>query len=608
MTKSTEFKASLSDKQKDFLKDNYLDQWHQLIDSNPTVDTEQDFKIDAVRESIGKADKTQALNSVFDPLTGPADWTYTRIHKAWAKRIKAWFHSHKFQYRLKNPVPANPLAASQPSPEITSARQKLIKLMGECSAKERWVDDNSELIDAEMKRLRENGETCKGAALQSKAVKLLYSDEVRQEFESRPSDNDKDIAYNQDLLPYMLAELAENVMSTKLLGSAFVKISTTVRSEKGSLVSKLAYVGYDSVTGSKITYNPTADVKASALAAWASESAQSLQAIRPTSRFGILKNDVGMPIFPAVDIKAITSTEMEGLLTEFLSAIWDFSVTAIVPKPALDITTIAERPSEFIDVQRFPLAASLAYTGDHIRTWSLVEYFIRCAITGEHFHFRCGSEIQAAIDRAAAQIKEQVTAGTLVDFVQARSQSPSLTPDLPSTPGTNSPPASPKVLRNACLDQTLPGPLSTTDLTSSKQALVNNPGSQDMNKAVDSPGSDQEGAGSPKDVDPPLKAPEPSTISGKGIDIAPQPKPLGLQVPNQPGTTRLRKRKSAPESILAPGVDENTAPPAKRQRLPRAAATAPSYIAPKAKAPAKKAAASAPKPTASATRARPKRK
>ncbi|KAH6894796.1 hypothetical protein BKA70DRAFT_1439274 [Coprinopsis sp. MPI-PUGE-AT-0042] len=378
------------------------------------------------------------------------------------------------------------------------------------------------------------------------AVKSLYSDEIRQEVEHCPRGNEEDILQNQDLLPYMLAELAENLLSTKLLGSAFVKISTTVRNNNGSLVSKLAYVGYDSVSDSKITYNPTADVKASTLAAWVSESGQSLTAIRPTNRFGILKNEAGMPLFPPVDIKAITPGKMEGLLTEFLAAIWDYSVSAINPKPPLDISSIEDRPSDFIDVERFPFAECLSYAGHHFKTYSLIESFVRCAVTNEHFHFRSGSEIQAASERAAAQITEQNAAGAPVALVEAQHQ-------------------------------------SAVDATTTSHSTQNSATDDEPNpRGTRSP--------DPRLVDRlDAKFPEPQAISGAGSDVEPTPKPLGPQVPNQfdtttttTTTTRARKRKSVPEFVQTPDGDENTAPPAKRQRPVRAAAAAPCYVPPKA--------------------------
>ncbi|KAH6890255.1 hypothetical protein BKA70DRAFT_1234741 [Coprinopsis sp. MPI-PUGE-AT-0042] len=582
MSQPIAFKPSLSTEQTAFLKDNFRDRWHALVDSDTTLNAERQLKDEAVEQAIGTADKSKPLNSAFDPLKGPRDWAYPRIHKTWAKL----------------------------SPEVTAARQAVFKLMGESSAKERWIEDNHELIGVEMKRLTGTGITYRGAALKSKAIKELYTDEVREEIESRLSNTDEDIAFNQDLLPYMLAELADNLLSTKLLGSAFVKISTTVRNEGGSLVSKLAYVGYDSVTGSNITYNPTTDVKAAALAAWVSESAQSLQVMRPTSQFGILKNEVGMPLFPPVDVKAITSLEMDGLLTEFLAAIWDFSVSAIVPKPSLDIPAIEDRPSDFIDVKRFRLAASLSYAEDHIKTYSLVHYFVQCALANNHFHFRSGPEIHAALEQQAARIAEQDTAGAPVEFFQAQSQGPPPKPDhLSTSTSISSPNGSPKMLQNPGFDQFLLKPAFTANPTSDEQTSVNNSGSQEVTKAA---GSSEGGPEHRLDVDPQPKVSEPSTVSGTGTDVVPGPKPLAQQVPNELQTTCSRKRKSVPRSNLAPDDDEtrNTAPSAKRPRLPRAAAAAPSYVAPKARAPAKKATApktTAPIPSASAAKTRPKR-
>ncbi|KAH6894795.1 hypothetical protein BKA70DRAFT_1232396 [Coprinopsis sp. MPI-PUGE-AT-0042] len=143
---------SLSAEQTSFLKENFRDQWLKLIDSNATTDAEKKLKVAAVREAIGTADNTKPPHSLFEPLQGPSDWPYARIHQAWVKPIKTWFSNTKHQYRLKTAVTSDLLGASQPSPEVTAARQKIFKLIGE-SPKDRWIEDNSELINAEMNRL-----------------------------------------------------------------------------------------------------------------------------------------------------------------------------------------------------------------------------------------------------------------------------------------------------------------------------------------------------------------------------------------------------------------------------------------------------------------------
>jgi hypothetical protein len=104
------------------------------------------------------------------------------------------FTSDKHQYRLRNLANANLRGASQVPPEVTAARQSIVKLMGEFSPKERWVEENSEAVEAEMQCLRGEGVTHKGIALQSMAIKRLYSDDIRKEFEDQPSHTNEDIA------------------------------------------------------------------------------------------------------------------------------------------------------------------------------------------------------------------------------------------------------------------------------------------------------------------------------------------------------------------------------------------------------------------------------
>jgi hypothetical protein len=84
--------------------------------------------------------------------------------------------------------------AAKVSPEVTAARRAVVTLLGEFSAKERWIEKNINLVKTEMERLKSTGVLHQGAALRSSAVKLLYTDEIRQAFEGQPEDGDHNIA------------------------------------------------------------------------------------------------------------------------------------------------------------------------------------------------------------------------------------------------------------------------------------------------------------------------------------------------------------------------------------------------------------------------------
>jgi hypothetical protein len=353
------------------------------------------------------------------------------------------------------------------------------------------------------------------------------------------------------------------------------------------------------------------------------------------------RNEAGMPLFPLVDTDAISAKDLEGLLTEFLSAIWsmclqsilfctsdppsDFSVSSIVPVPSLDVNIVEEHPSHFIHLSRFPPVPSLSCIGNRQKTFSLGDFFLECAVGGKDFHFRSGPEIQFALEQATVDAK--------ADMLQTQAQSPPPEPDRPSSPAAPLPAVAhlvetPPVNSGAATgSQKLPVPDLDVEIQQREVAgthklldTASNLGSQDDVTPAEGPASpkwdaDLGGIGAdaqlgndgeskpdaPQAATPPivLTVSELATTLAIGTEAVPPLAPKDLGILNAP-ITRGRKRKVAPEPTpqdentdpAAPPVEnEMIAPLAKRQRPQRAVAT---LSKPAVPAPATKATAEEP--------------
>jgi hypothetical protein len=105
--------------------------------------------------------------------------------------IRKWYDNKKSNvYKRRNLGPchssvSNPHATS---PALTTARQRFIRVLGEFTPLQRWVDENLDAVIEEEKRLKATGLQTFGAALRSKAVSNLYTNEVRDEFAHRHED------------------------------------------------------------------------------------------------------------------------------------------------------------------------------------------------------------------------------------------------------------------------------------------------------------------------------------------------------------------------------------------------------------------------------------
>lgn len=192
---------------------------------------------DACHEGRDSAFKTEAIEArIGKKLTGggfspPHELYVDHIksgdqrlnHSAWAKvwvtllplllalitvfqAIRKWFDNKKGNtYKRKGLGPAH---SSEPSSDATStaltaARQRLIRVLGEFTPLERWVDQHQDAIMQEEANIRASGAKMFGAALRSKAVSNLYTSEVRNTFTAQVEDRSSYISEYDSFSPHI---------------------------------------------------------------------------------------------------------------------------------------------------------------------------------------------------------------------------------------------------------------------------------------------------------------------------------------------------------------------------------------------------------------------
>ncbi|KAF7374680.1 hypothetical protein MSAN_00353000 [Mycena sanguinolenta] len=106
--------------------------------------------------------------------------------------------------------------------------------------------------------------------------------------------------------------------------------------------------------------------------------------IPQTAGPAILRNSQGIPIFPILDLKKLTPEEISGIIDEYLTQLWGFSLDTSVP----DWDRIFEDPDVYYDTNKFSLPVPLQAPGSlsAAGVYMLAEFF--ASNTEEPFVFR----------------------------------------------------------------------------------------------------------------------------------------------------------------------------------------------------------------------------
>ncbi|KAH6916337.1 hypothetical protein BKA70DRAFT_1419242 [Coprinopsis sp. MPI-PUGE-AT-0042] len=150
-------------------------------------------------------------------------------------------------------LPPGPLDAVEDE-KMHTIRRCFLLMRGEFSARELFIFEEGEAIKAEMQRLADNGSLLVGGALRNHAIKLLWTDEKKEEYADKVDPDLGDIEANQDLFPTLLAKALADILKRGVLGTALVKVLVAVQDPTGDLTSSIFYEGFDSANSKPITH------------------------------------------------------------------------------------------------------------------------------------------------------------------------------------------------------------------------------------------------------------------------------------------------------------------------------------------------------------------
>ncbi|KAG5650645.1 hypothetical protein H0H81_011512 [Sphagnurus paluster] len=125
-------------------------------------------------------------------------------------------------------------------------------------------------------------------------------------------------------------------------------------------------------------------------------------------------NDLGIPIFPPVDVGATAPTQLASIINDYLASLWDFVWPMDSDMPALPWADITTSPDIYFDTVQFMLPTPLKLTdlydnpGD---LYPLAQWFLKASATAIPFQFRTKDKITLRISQRRRELNSEWCSG-----------------------------------------------------------------------------------------------------------------------------------------------------------------------------------------------------
>ncbi|KAF6746619.1 hypothetical protein DFP72DRAFT_1050666 [Ephemerocybe angulata] len=351
--------------------------------------------------------------------------------KLWIDHIMGFFTNKYHQVYLKRHLSS---ASTQPTTTVTSLealpgsaqdldrihkaiRRAFVILKGRYTAREHWVDAHLLEIEDEVKRLGaieqdkvDRKKRLSGGALRNVAIATLWNgltDDEKDLWDLQEESFASDIEENQKYFPFIMAEAFREMCARKNLGSVLVKFGFALRHSDGTLTCGITHTGYDALSDEVLSFVP--DDNKQREDEWR-VLADQLIPRRPEPNVKLPTDATGAPIFPSVDLLAVSAAQLQEHFIQYFNELWDQtwpSEPGMVSIPLHDIIT---HPDVYIDLEKYPLPSTIRPTGVR-ETMDLAEMIIKLQGSDTPFRFRTRDEIIRRRLSHNAHVEEERTAG-----------------------------------------------------------------------------------------------------------------------------------------------------------------------------------------------------
>ncbi|KAF6755863.1 hypothetical protein DFP72DRAFT_847120 [Ephemerocybe angulata] len=352
--------------------------------------------------------------------------------KFWIDQIMAFFTNKYHQvyvrkHTLTAPAQRTPGIATPIAPLPGSAqdverihkaiRRAFVILKGHYPARDHWIDAHLLEIEDEVKRLGaieqekvDQSKRLSGGALRNVAIANLWNgltDDEKDAWNLQEESFASDVEENQEYFPFIMTEAFREMCARKNLGSVLIKFGFALRRSDGSLTSGIAHTGYDALTDQALSFVP--DDNEQQVDEWR-VLADRLLPRCPEPSAKLPTDATGAPIFPSVDLLAVSGAQLQGYFTQYFNELWDQTWPSEPEMVSIPLHDIITHPDVYIDLEKYPLPSTIRPTSVR-ETMDLAEMIIKLQGSDTPFRFRTRNEIVRRRLSHNAHLEEEQTAG-----------------------------------------------------------------------------------------------------------------------------------------------------------------------------------------------------
>ncbi|KAF6742857.1 hypothetical protein DFP72DRAFT_1103214 [Ephemerocybe angulata] len=352
--------------------------------------------------------------------------------KHWIDQIMAFFTNKYHQVYIKKhtltaPAQRTPGTATSVVPLPGSAqdlerihkaiRRAFVILKGHYPARDHWIDAHLLEIEDEAKRLdlieQEKGDRSKrvsGGALRNVAIANLWNgltDDEKDMWNLQEESFASDVEENQEYFPFIMTEAFREMCGRKNLGSVLIKFGFALRRSDGSLTSGITHTGYDALTDEALSFVP--DDNEQRADEWR-VLADRLLPRRPEPSAKLPTDATGAPVFPSVDLLAVSAAQLQEYFTQYFNELWDLTWPSEPGMVSIPLHDIIAHPDIYIDLEKYPLLSTIRPTGVR-ETMDLAEMIMKLQGLDTPFRFRTRDDIARRRVSHKVDAEEEQTAG-----------------------------------------------------------------------------------------------------------------------------------------------------------------------------------------------------
>ncbi|KAJ3495981.1 hypothetical protein NLJ89_g10546 [Agrocybe chaxingu] len=231
--------------------------------------------------------------------------------------------------------------------------------MGDFSPREVFASENEDSIKSKMQALSSEFPTLAGGSLRNKALAVLWGETDQEIWTAKAKEILADVDLNREHFPLLMSQFLQTLCSRGCIGTVYASFSYAVRSADDGIKAHTVYVGYDSTTNQSLALKPrNYDAQASA---WVSGADSVLpRKINKPTLDPLPSNNDGLPLFPRVEIKSVTPSQLVGLLDVYFQAVWTFSwPTDRGMPPPIPWEKVASKPQDYYDTSNYAFPVCL---------------------------------------------------------------------------------------------------------------------------------------------------------------------------------------------------------------------------------------------------------